>query len=151
MSKLFRLSGAVRRDPAIDAWFAGPVRLAREIDAWRPEPADELRRIARAWFERMRGCGADVRELMHDGCPVACVADAPFGYVNVFRGHVGVGFFHGAALDDPAGLLEGAGKQMRHVKLRLGEPVDASALEELIAEAHRDIRVGLGLSGRAKG
>ena len=149
MSKLFRLSGAVRRDPGIEAWFSGAARLDREIDAWLPEPADELRRIARTWFERMRGCGADVRELLHDGCPVACVADAPFGYVNVFRAHVNVGFFHGASLDDPAGLLEGAGKRMRHVKLRLGEPVDAAGLGELIEAAYRDIRVRLGTSGGA--
>ncbi len=144
MSKLFRLSGAVRRDTAVEAWFAGPVRLDREIDAWLSEPADELRRIARIWFERMRGCGADVRELMHDGCPVACVEDAPFGYVNAFRAHVNVGFFHGATLHDPAGILDGSGKRMRHVKLRLGEPVNAAALAELIAAAYRDIRSRLG-------
>jgi hypothetical protein len=106
-------------------------------------PADELRRIAQTWFEHMRGCGADVRELLHDGCPVACVEDAPFGYVNAFKAHVNVGFFHGATLDDPAGILEGAGKRMRHVKLRWGEPVNAAALIELIAAAYRDIRLRL--------
>ena len=151
MSQLFRLSGAVRRDPGIDAWFAGPVRLDREVDAWLPEPADELRRIARTWFEHMRGCGADVRELIHDGGPVACVADAPFGYVNVFRAHVNVGFFHGAALDDPSGLLEGAGKRMRHVKLRRAEPVDSIALEDLITAAYRDIRSRLRTAPTAEG
>jgi hypothetical protein len=140
MSKLFRLSGGVRHAPEIDAWFSGAARLDREIDAWLPEPADELRRIARAWFERMRGCGADVRELLHDGCPVACVEDGPFGYVNVFQAHVNVGFFHGATLEDPAGLLEGVGKRMRHVKLRAGQPVDEAALNELVAAAYRDIR-----------
>lgn len=91
----------------------------------------------------MRGCGPDVRELLHDGCPVACVEDAPFGYVNAFKAHVNVGFFHGAALDDPAGLLEGTGKHMRHVKLRWGEPVNPAALTELIAAAYRDIRLRL--------
>jgi hypothetical protein len=141
VSKLFRLSGAVQRDPEVDAWFSGPVRLDPEIDAWLSEPADELRRIARTWFEHMRGCGADVRELMHDGCPVACVEDAPFGYVNAFKAHVNVGFFYGAMLADPAGLLEGAGKRMRHVKLRWGEPVNAAALNDLIAAAYRDIRL----------
>lgn len=129
MSQLFRLSGAVRRDPAIDAWFSGP--------------ADPLRQVARGWFEQMRGCGPDVRELMHDGGPVACVADAPFGYVNAFSAHVNVGFFQGAALDDPAGLLQGAGKRMRHVKLRWGEPVNVAALNDLIAAAYRDIRLRL--------
>jgi hypothetical protein len=144
MSRLFRLSGAVRRAPEIDAWFAGVVRLDREVDAWFSEPADELRRVARTWFERMRGCGADVRELMHDGCPVACVQDAAFGYVNTFKAHVSIGFFNGAGLDDPAGLLEGAGKHMRHVKLLRGEPVDVAALSELIAAAYREVRSQLG-------
>jgi hypothetical protein len=103
-------------------------------------PHDELRRLAQPWFERMRGCGADVRELLHDGHPTACVGDAAFGYTNAFRAHVNVGFFHGATLDDPAGLLHGDGKRMRHVKLRWGEPVDADALNDLIAAAYRDIR-----------
>ena len=147
MSKLFRLSGAVRRDPKIDAWFAGSVRLDPEIDAWLSEPADELRRIARTWFEHLRSCGADVRELMHDGCPVACVEDAPFGYVNVFRAHVNVGFFYGATLDDPARLLEGAGKRMRHVKLRSAQQANATALSDLIAAAYRDIRLRVGSEG----
>ena len=133
MSKLFRLSGAVERDPRVDAWFEAPV--------------DELRWIARTWFEHLRGCGADVRELVHDGYPVACVEDAAFGYVNAFRAHVNVGFFYGATLDDPAGLLEGAGKRMRHVKLRWAQPVNAPALTELIATAYRDIRLRLESEG----
>ena len=127
--KLFRLSGAVRRAPDIEAWFS--------------RPDDELRRMARTWFEQMRDCGADVRELMHDGCPTACVDDAAFAYVNAFKDHVNVGFFHGAALDDPAALLEGSGKRMRHVKLRWGEPVNTDALTKLIAAAYQDIRTRL--------
>ena len=126
MSTLFRLSGAVQRDPNVEAWFS--------------KPDDELRRIAEPWFDRMRGCGADVRELLHDGYPVACVEDAAFGYVNAFKNHVNVGFFHGAALADPAGLLQGAGKRMRHVKVRWGEPVNDAALNDLIAAAYRDMR-----------
>lgn len=91
----------------------------------------------------MRDCGPDVRELLHDGHPTACVDDAAFGYVNAFRSHANVGFFHGVALDDPAGLLEGTGKRMRHVKLRWGQQVNAAALTELIAAAYRDIRLRL--------
>lgn len=91
----------------------------------------------------MRLCGDDVRELMHDGCPVGCVEDAPFGYVNAFKNHVNVGFFHGAALDDPAGLLQGSGKRMRHVKLKPGGEVDAAALDDLIGAAYVDIKVRL--------
>jgi hypothetical protein len=129
MSKLLRFPSAVQRDSGVDAWFS--------------KPDDELRRLAHPWFEQMRGCGPDVRELLHDGHPTACVEDAAFGYVNAFRAHVNVGFFYGAALDDPAGLLEGTGKRMRHVKLRLGQQVNAAALSELVAAAYRDIRLRL--------
>jgi hypothetical protein len=123
---LLRFNGAVERDPAIDTWMN--------------EHRGELGTIAQEWFEVMRGCGDEVRELLHDGCPVACFGDAPFGYVNVFSSHVNVGFFQGAALPDPAGLLQGAGRFMRHVKLRPGTAVDAEALNRLIEAAYSDIK-----------
>jgi len=88
----------------------------------------------------MRKCGDEVRELLHDGCPVACLGDAPFGYVNVFKSHVNVGFFQGAALPDPAKLLQGTGKFMRHVKLRPGTATNAAALHTLIDTAYSDIK-----------
>ncbi len=100
----------------------------------------ELGDIARAWFEVMRRCGDEVREVLHDGCPVACLGDAPFGYVNVFTSHVNVGFFRGAALPDPSGMLQGTGKFMRHVKLRPGTTTDASMLTKLIERAYADIK-----------
>jgi hypothetical protein len=125
---LFRFPGAARRDPAVESWFAR---------------GDALRGFALPWFERMRGCGADVRELMHDGCPTACVDDAAFTYVGAFKNHVNVGFFQGASLKDPAGLLQGSGKRMRHVKLRWGEPVNETALHALILAAYHDMRARL--------
>jgi hypothetical protein len=94
----------------------------------------------------MRGCGADVRELLHDGHPTACLGDAAFGYVNAFTSHVNVGFFQGASLADPAGLLEGNGKRMRHVTLRWGKPANDAALSELISAAYRDMRRRVGSS-----
>ena len=129
MEQFLRFSGAVRRDPRVEAWFLGMT--------------DPLRLMARPWFEHMRDGGPDVGELLNDGCPVACVADAPFGYVNAFKAHVNVGFFHGADLPDPAGLLEGSGKRMRHVKLRPGVPLDEAALSALITAAYRDIKARL--------
>jgi hypothetical protein len=100
--------------------------------------------MAKRWFERMRECGGDVRELMHDGCPTACVGDAGFGYVNSFRDHVNVGFFRGSTLPDPGGLMQGTGKLGRHVKLFPFTPVsNPRALEALITEAYRNIKAGL--------
>ncbi len=125
-TEILRFNGAVERAPAIEAWM-------------KAHP-DELGAIAHEWFEVMRKCGDEVRELLHDGCPTACLGNAPFGYVNVFTAHVNVGFFHGAALPDPAGLLQGTGKFMRHVKLRIGTAINAAALTSLIEEAYADIK-----------
>jgi hypothetical protein len=80
---------------------------------------------------------------MHDGCPVACVGDVPFGYVNVFSKHVNVGFFLGAELPDPHRLLEGSGRRMRHVKVRPGVEVNTAALHELILAAYADVKARL--------
>ncbi|HZU29475.1 MAG TPA: DUF1801 domain-containing protein [Candidatus Angelobacter sp.] len=121
-----RFNGAVEHNPAIDAWMK--------------EHAGELGEIARQWFEIMRNCGDEVRELLHDGAPTACLGDAPFGYVNVFISHVSVGFFHGAALPDPDRLLQGTGKFMRHVKLKPGTAINSAALSQLIAAAYSDIK-----------
>jgi hypothetical protein len=128
-TELLRFDGVVERDPAIDAWMK--------------EHGGELGAIAHKWFEAMRACGDEMREILHDGCPVACVGDAPFGYVNVFTSHVNVGFFQGATLRDPAHLLQGDGKFMRHVKLRLGTATDAAALSKLIETAYSDIKARL--------
>ncbi len=133
MSQLFRFPTAITRDPAIEVWMH--------------EHSGELGSIARRWFEVMRTCGNDVRELLHDGHPTACVDDAAFGYVNAFKAHVNVGFFRGAELADPENLLEGTGKFMRHVKLKPERDVDTTALTKLIQTAYADMKGRLKVSG----
>jgi hypothetical protein len=86
-TEFLRFSGAVERDPAIDAWMK--------------EHAGELGAIAHQWFDVMRKCGDEVRELLQ--------------------------------LPDPARLLQGTGKFMRHVKLRPGTATNAAALSRLRA------------------
>ena len=125
-TELFRLNGALERDPAIDDWMR--------------EHAGELGAIAQKWFEVMRKCGDEVRELLHDGCPTACLGDAAFGYVSVFTSHVNLGFFQGSSLPDPARLLQGIGKWMRHVKLKPGTATNVAALSSLIDAAYMDIK-----------
>lgn len=131
MSQLFIFPGAIQRDPAIEVWMH--------------EHSGELGLIARRWFEVMRACGNDVRELLHDGHPTACVDHAAFGYVNAFTAHVNVGFFRGAEIEDPDGLLEGTGKFMRHVKLKPERDVDPTALTKLIKAAYADMKARLKL------
>jgi len=127
--EIFRLAQGTRSDPEVERWL-------------HDEPI-VLRSIAKLWFGYMRRRGDDVRELMHDGCPVACVADAPFAYVNTFRAHVNIGFFYGALLEDPAGRLEGSGKRMRHVKLLPGSGFNIQGVGQLIDAAYADIKTRL--------
>ena len=129
MNQIMRFSSSVKRDPAIEAWMRAH--------------AGELGAIAQHWFEVMRDCGDDVRELLHDGHPTACVGDAAFAYVNAFTAHVNVGFFRGAEIADPGGLLEGTGKFMRHVKLRPERDVGTTALTRLIETAYTDMKRSL--------
>ena len=125
MSELLRFPGGLRRDPAIDEWFAARGHLGT---------------IAMRWFEEMRSRGEDVRELLHDGHPTACIGDAAFGYVNVFTAHVNVGLFRGAELEDPDGILEGNGRFMRHIKIKPETEIDEKALREMLARAYSDMK-----------
>src|SRR5688500_8212534 len=126
MSDVFRFPSSVRDNPFVEAWFS--------------DQNDVLRQLARPWFERMRDCGEDVRELLQDGWPTACAGDAAFAYVAAFSAHVNIGFYQGASLTDPEGLLYGGGKRMRHVKLKWGQPVNEAALGALIEAAYADIK-----------
>jgi hypothetical protein len=126
MSQLFLLPNSSRRDPSVDAWLR--------------QHTGELGELAKHWFGAMRQCGDDVRECLHDGHPTACIGDAAFGYVNAFTAHVNVGFFRGAEIADPKGILEGTGKRMRHVKLGPGHRCDSAALSRLILAAYSDMK-----------
>lgn len=136
MRALFRLADTLPRHPAVERWLRAQ--------------SGELGGIASQWLTRLRDAGSDVGEVMHDGCPTVCVDDAAFAYVAVFKAHVNVGFFQGAELPDPAGLLQGAGKFMRHVNLRPGALPNATALDALIAAAHADVRTRLRQEAKAR-
>ena len=126
MTQLLRFPSAIEEDPSIEIWMK--------------EHSGDLGDIAQRWFRVIRDCADGVRELLHDGHPTACVEDAGFAYVNAFTAHVNVGFFRGAEIADPDGLLEGTGKFMRHVKLRPGAEVDGGALTSLIETAYTDMK-----------
>lgn len=126
MRALFKLEHSAQLEPAVRGWFESH--------------ADPLGEIAQRWFNVIRASGKDVWEVMHDGQPTACVNGVAFAYVAAYTSHVNVGFFHGAELSDPKGLLEGSGKFMRHVKIRPGHDIDELAMCALIESAYADIK-----------
>lgn len=122
-TRLFPLAGGQRTHPDVERWFDS-----------------ELRRTARHWFAVIRQAGPDVLDLLHDDHPTACVGTLAFAEVNVYRRHVNVGFFLGTSLGDPAGLLRGTGRYMRHVRIEPGVALDEPALRQLILDACADMR-----------
>jgi hypothetical protein len=120
-----RYPGAVRRDPAIDAYVrsAGPLgeTLARLVALVRSSvPAHD--------------------EVVFHGAPSFCIGGEPFCYIVGYPRHVNLGFCDGVALSDPAKLLRGKGKFMRHVRLAPGEPLPAAALAHLVSQSARRVR-----------
>ena len=129
MIALFDLNSSFEFDPKIDRW-------------WSTKPP-ELSSLARTWFEVMKMCGPDVKESLHNGYPAACLDVYPFAYVDAFRSHINVGFYCGAFLPDPQGILIGTGKRMRHVKVNLDNQVDSEALQKLIEGSYQDLKIRL--------
>jgi hypothetical protein len=71
---------------------------------------------------------------------------AGYAYARPYKAHLNLGFFHGAYLPDPAGLLQGTGKTLRHVKLRLPDEALAPPVRDLLAAARDERRVALNLN-----
>lgn len=89
---------------------------------------------------------AAVRRLVEKTVPAAVEAINPWGipvfevngtlcFLMVGKQHVSLGFAQGTSLADPAKLLEGSGKNVRHVKLRTADQVGNPHLENLLIEA----------------
>ena len=121
-----RYSGAVRRDPAIDAY-------ARSVDAPLAVTISRLVSLVRSSVP-----GHD--EVLFRGAPSFCIQGEPFCYLVGYPKHLKLGFCDGTALSDPAGLLRGKGKSMRHVRLAPGEPFPAAALVDLVGQSARRVR-----------
>ena len=65
-----------------------------------------------------------------------------YAYIAVHASHVNLGFYHGAALTNRADLLEGTGKNLRHVKMRdlaaTQHPAVVALLRQAIADRKRN-------------
>jgi hypothetical protein len=110
------------------------------MEEWLQSKVPTLRPLVGKWFHQIKNCGDDVQSIFHDGCPMACVDNVPFAYVNAYKAHINIGFFYGAYLPDKSNLLEGNGKHMRHIKLRPESISSDTAIQALIEAAYDDIQ-----------
>jgi len=96
-----------------------------------------LRRVARALRSFVKKTVPDTRETVNAwGIPTFEAPD-PFCFYMAGRNHVTFGFHFGTSLNDPESLLEGTGKNIRHVKLRTVADLEQRSLRELVLAAAR--------------
>ncbi|MEJ2010699.1 MAG: DUF1801 domain-containing protein [Anaerolineales bacterium] len=108
------------REKTVDAYILS-------LDPWQAEIARKLRAIVKA-------AAPEASESIKWAQPVYEL-NGPFAYFKAFKNTVNFGFWRGADLEDPQGLLEGSGEKMRHVKLGKVEEVDRELLTGFVRQA----------------
>ena len=110
----------------------------------------EIEQIARSLRTLILDLDADAVEVVRLGDHAASFGLGPkkmseaYAYIMPKATYVNLGFYNGAALVDPAGLIEGTGKRLRHVKVHSIEEVGKPSLRRLIAAARAERRQALG-------
>lgn len=94
----------------------------------------EFEEVVIALAELVRKAAPKANEAIKWAQPVWSQA-GPFCYLKAFKSYVNFGFWRGAELDDPKGLLEGTGNKMRHIKIESVRAIPATALKNFIKQA----------------
>ena len=116
----------------------------------------EVEKIARGLRDVIEAVHPDAVEVPRPGERTVGYGVGPkkmsetYAYIGVYPRYVNLGFYHGASLPDPDGLLEGAGKQLRHVKVHSLNEVDRPALRNLVEAALQERRAALGHADEKK-
>jgi hypothetical protein len=105
------------------------------INTYVERKGPKLLLLAQRLRQLMKKTVAGVKESVNPWKIPTFESNGPMCFFMVGKNHVTFGFLRGTALQDPAGLLEGTGKNVRHVKLRTAEELKRSELKKLIVEA----------------
>jgi hypothetical protein len=97
------------------------------LEGWQADAVSKLREIVKT-------AAPDASEAMKWAQPVYDHG-GPFAYIRAFKNHVNLGFWRGASLDDPKGLLQGDGDKMRHIKVTGMEAITPEAFTALVLQA----------------
>lgn len=110
----------------------------------------ELKKVVRALRSFVKKTVPSTKETTNSWGVPTFEVKVPFCFYMVGKNHVTFGFHFGTSLPDPQGLLEGTGKNMRHVKLRGVESLEQKGLQELVrSAAHLEGKVPMrGMRGK---
>jgi hypothetical protein len=108
----------------------------KTVDSWMEELGPSLREIAQTLRLLVLQAVPDVSESIKWGVP-CYERSGKVCYLAANKGHINLGFFNGAGLNNPDGLIEGTGEKMRHVKVRKPEDIRPDVFAALVQEAVR--------------
>lgn len=106
----------------------------RTPDSYFADIPEPLRTVAADLRSMILGMDRDLREVIKWGSPVY-ERNKPVIWIKAQKKHLTCGFFRGAELADPEGLLEGTGKSMRHVKVRASGMATRGPMRNLVKAA----------------
>jgi hypothetical protein len=107
------------------------------LDGFDPE----IQAIAKALKSAITTMHGDFVEVVWPRLKIASYGVGPkkmsehYAYIAPQKNYVNLGFYHGVALKDPAGLLEGAGKRLRHIKIRAASEAATKDVVNLLKAA----------------
>lgn len=112
--------------------------------------AEDMRPIARRLREVIVDVDPDAVEVVRLGDRAATYGVGPkkmsegYAYILPHNNWVNLGFYQGALLADPAGLMEGTGAKMRHIKMRSLEDAERTPVRRLVQTALAERKQSLG-------
>jgi hypothetical protein len=108
-----------------------PAEIERYILAQRPRQRPLLRLLRKLIKEVL----PSVSEELRWGRPCYLVGPGKVAYLQAAVDHVSLGIFQGGEFEDPKGLLEGAGQDQRHVKVRMASDIKRRDFTVLLRQA----------------
>ena len=114
-----------------------PTKMKRyaSFAAYLADQPPKNQTIIKALRRFVKKTAPDLEESVKWGNGCWLRGTGPVSYVYSGEDHVQFGFFNGAALRDPKGLLQGQGKFVRHIKLRKASDLDERAFGALLRQA----------------
>jgi hypothetical protein len=112
-------------------------RAKPEKSANKKDDQLELRKVVRALRDFVKKTVPGTQETINSWGIPTFEAPKPFCFYMVAKNHVTLGFHYGTSVKDPQGLLEGTGKNIRHVKLHKMEDLEQKGLRNLVLAAAR--------------
>ncbi|MGB7847961.1 MAG: DUF1801 domain-containing protein [Candidatus Acidiferrum sp.] len=107
------------------------------IDAYVEQKGTKLGDVAQGLRRLVKKTVEGTKESVNPWKIPTFESHGPMCFFMIGKNHITFGFLRGTSLPDPAKLLEGTGKNLRHVKLRSVDDLRKPALKKLIQAAAR--------------